>query len=228
MIGIICAMSIEAEKLIEKIENIKCTEQIANMKYVAGTYAGKEVVVGISGIGKVSAALGAQHMILKYHPDYIINTGVAGSLSESLAICEVCISTDVVQHDMDTTPIGDPKGLISGLNVIEINADKEIAEKLGKCCEELGIKYTYGRVASGDQFIADKKRKLEIIEDFKATCCEMEGAAIGQACYLNSVPFVILRSISDSFNDSEGMEYAQFSKIAADNSAKIIDTFLRA
>ena len=179
MIGIIAAMNVEMESLREFIEN-PTSETISGIRFVSGTIDGQEVVTAVCGVGKVFAALCAQTMILRYHPDAIINTGVAGSLTNKLGIGSIAVSTAVVQHDMDTSPLGDPVRLISGINRVEIPADHTLSGRMDACARVMGVKTLQGVIASGDQFISSEARKQEIVERFGAIACEMEGAAIGQ------------------------------------------------
>ena len=225
MIGIIAAMNVEMDSLRSHMEN-KETEVISGIRFVRGTLEGKEVVTAVCGIGKVFAALCAQTMILHYQPQSIINTGVAGTLTDALSIGSIAISSAVVQHDMDTSPLGDPVGLISGINKVELPADRLLAGKLSACAKVMGIKTETGVIASGDQFVASAERKTFIVEKFKAIACEMEGAAIGQVCYVNKVPFCILRAISDSADGSSHMDYPTFVKMAAEQSVSLLRRFL--
>lgn len=227
MIGIIAAMNVEMESLRSYMTNIT-TETVSGVTFVRGTLEGKEVVTAVCGIGKVFAALCAQTMILRYAPECIINTGVAGTLTDMLDIGSIAVSSAVVQHDMDTSPIGDPIGLISGINMIEIPADKDLGARLSACAEEMNVKTVTGVIASGDQFVASGERKAFITEHFSAIACEMEGAAIGQVCYVNSVPFCILRAISDSADGSSHMDYPVFVQMAAEQSVKLLRRFLAA
>ena len=153
MTGIIGAMRIEVETIKSLMEN-KSVETISGVEYVKGTLHGKDVVIAVCGIGKVAAAMCTQTMILKYAPDRIINTGVGGSLSTKLAIGDVAVAESLVQHDMDTSPLGDPIGLISGINVVNMPADESVVETLIKGVEALdGIKALKGVIASGDQLL---------------------------------------------------------------------------
>ena len=226
MIGIIAAMNVEMESLRSHMENTE-TDVISGIRFVRGTLEGKEVVTAVCGIGKVFAALCAQTMILHYSPDRIINTGVAGTLTDKLDICSIAVSSAVVQHDMDTSPIGDPLGLISGINKIELPADRIMSGQLSACAKIMGIKTETGIIASGDQFVASSERKAFIVDHFKAIACEMEGAAIGQVCYVNKVPFCVLRAISDSADGSSHMDYPTFAKMAAEQSVALLRRFLR-
>ena len=223
LIGIIGAMDIEVDGIVSSMQDVLC-EEISGVKFFKGKLFGKDVVVAKCGIGKVFAAICAQTMILKYHPNVIINSGVAGSLEGELGVLDVCVAKKVVQHDMDTSAIGDPKGLISGINVIYIDANEEAVNKLENACKTLSCTYKTGTVASGDKFIAKNEDKAFIKSEFGAIACEMEGASIGHVCYVNGVPFGILRAISDG--EGAEMDYMTFAKIAAEQSIKIVQKFV--
>lgn len=227
MIGIIAAMNVEMESLRSHIENPVC-ETIGGVAYVSGRLEGRDVVTAVCGVGKVFAALCAQAMILRYQPEYIINTGVAGTLTGQLSVGDVAISSGVVQHDMDTSPLGDPPGLLSGIDRIVLPADEALAGRLAVCAQRLGINTASGVIASGDQFVASAERKAFIVRQFGAIACEMEGAAVGQACYLSGVPFCVLRAISDSADGSSHMDFPAFTRMAAEQSVRLLLAFLRA
>ncbi len=226
MIGIIAAMDVEMKSLRSYMENTE-TEVISDIRFVRGTLEGKDVVTAVCGIGKVFAALCAQTMILHYQPRCIINTGVAGTLTDALTIGSIAVSSAVVQHDMDTSPLGDPVGLISGINKVELPADRLLTGQLSACAKVMGIKTATGVIASGDQFVASAERKAFIVEHFKAIACEMEGAAVGQVCYVNKVPFCVLRAISDSADGSSYMDYPTFVQMAAEQSVALLRRFMR-
>jgi len=225
MIGVIGAMHIEVETIKSLMEN-KTAEKIGGVEFVKGTLHGREIVIAVCGIGKVAAAMCTQIMILKYSPECIINTGVGGSLSTRLAIGDIAVAESLVQHDMDTSPLGDPVGLISGLNLVNIPADKRVAEVLLKGIETLdNVKGMTGVIASGDQFIASDEKKKCITDNFGAIVCEMEGASIAQVCFSNGVPFGVVRAVSDCADGSSHMDYGEFLPVAAANAAKLIEYF---
>ncbi|MED9821795.1 MAG: 5'-methylthioadenosine/adenosylhomocysteine nucleosidase [Christensenellales bacterium] len=226
MIGIIAAMDVEMNSLRSFMEDTE-TETISGIKFVRGTLEGKDVVTAVCGIGKVFAALCAQTMILHYQPTAIINTGVAGTLTDALNIGSIAVSSAVVQHDMDTSPLGDPVGLISGINKVELPADRLLCGQLSACAKVMGVRTATGVIASGDQFVASAERKAFITSQFGAIACEMEGAAIGQVCYVNRVPFCVLRAISDSADGSSHMDYPSFVKMAAEQSVNLLRRFMR-
>lgn len=226
MTGIIGAMRIEVETIRSLMEN-KRSEVVSGVEYITGTLHGKEIVTAVCGIGKVAAAMCAQTMILKFAPERIINTGVGGSLSEKLAIGDIAVAESLVQHDMDTSPLGDPVGFISGINIINIPCDAKVVEALVECVEKLdGIKALKGVIASGDQFIADAAKKDFIKSNFDAVVCEMEGASIAQVCYTNGVPFGVVRAVSDCADGSSHMDYGEFLPMAAASAAKLIESFV--
>ena len=226
MIGIIAAMIPEIEKVKTAMTD-KVSRTVSGIEFVSGKLYGKDAVVAKCGIGKVFAALCAQTMILTYSPEYIINIGVGGTLTDKLSIGDIAISSDVVQHDMDTSPLGDPVGLVSGINIVHFPASERLSTSLAAAADKLGINRLIGTVASGDQFIASKERKQFIRESFGAIACEMEGAAVGHVCYVNSVPFAVLRAISDSADDSSHMDYGEFVLLAAERSFGVISEFIK-
>ena len=223
VIGIIGAMDIEVNGIISKMESTE-TKILGGISFTKGKIFGKNVVVSKCGIGKVFASMCAQTMILEYSPSCIINSGVAGTLTDTLNIFDAVIATSVVQHDMDTSPLGDPKGLISGINIVQISSDDDVSSALENAANELSVNTVRGIIASGDQFIASAERKKEIRDTFTASACEMEGAAIGQVCYVNNVPFAVMRTISDG--KGEALDYMTFSVAAAEKSIQIIERFL--
>ena len=223
MIGIITALALEAEKLISESENT-VTEEVTGLIFHKITINKKEAVVAVCGVGKVNAARCAEAMILKYSPDLIINTGVGGALDEGLNIGDIVVSESVTQHDMDTSPLGDPLGFLSTPPWVFIPADQVNAEILCENASELGLTAVKGIIASGDQFVCTPEKKAFIKSNFGAIACEMEGAAIGQVCYLSGVPFVVLRAISDGSNDSSAVDFPTFAKMAANNSAALLKT----
>lgn len=220
-LGIIAAMKIEAE-LIEAAMTDIVRETCGSIEFCLGKIGSTDIVLAVCGIGKVFAAICAQTMIVKYAPDAIINTGVGGTLTKKLSVGDVAVSSAMVQHDMDTSALGDPVGLISGPNIIEIPADAALAEKISAIVKDMGINTVKGTIATGDQFIAKQETKDRIVERFGAIACEMEGAAIGQVCYVNKVPFAVIRAISDDADSGACDDYPTFAKMAAKNSAKAV------
>lgn len=223
MIGIIGAMDEEISQIVDKLDNVKVTE-LAGMKFNAGQYAGKDIVAVRSGIGKVNAAVCTQILADIFKIDSVINTGVAGSLKNEINIGDIVISTDALQHDMDATGFGYELGIIPRMKTSVFNADERLAKLAENACKEaaLDINVYHGRVVSGDQFISAKDVKKRLADFFKGFCTEMEGAAIAQAAYLNNIPFLIIRAISDKADDSATMDYGEFERKAIDNSVAML------
>jgi adenosylhomocysteine nucleosidase len=178
-------------------------------------------------VGKVFAAICTEAMILNFEPDVIVNSGVAGGLSKTLSICDAVVAESLVQHDMDTSPLGDPVGLLSGINIVNIPCDEKAGEILEKAASELSVHVERGVIATGDQFISGNDKKKWLCDNFNAVACEMEGASIAHVCYVNGVPFEVLRVISDSATGDGAMEYTQFVTMAAELSEDIIKGFCK-
>ena len=222
MLGIIGAMDEEVAKLKETMQDV-AVETKASMEFYKGTMNGKEVVVVRSGIGKVNAGICTQILCDLYHVDAVINTGIAGSLNKNINIGDIVLSTDVVQHDMDATGFGYRKGQIPQMPVFFFNADDNLRRLAAEVCKEVNpdIQVFEGRIASGDQFVCDQDVKNRIVSEFSAYATEMEGAAIGQAAYLNEIPFLVVRAISDKADGSAQMDYSEFEKAAVDHSVRL-------
>lgn len=226
MIGIIGAMDVEINGLVSAME-IQEEKIISSIRFYKGLLEGKEVVIAKCNPGKVNAAICAQTMILTYNIDALINTGVAGGLSKNLNICDVAVAKDVVQHDMDTTPLGEPAGFISGIELVKIPADERICSVLAQCSENAeNTTVETGTIASGDQFLNSSEVKDRIVSLFGAIAGEMEGASIGHVAYANGVPFGVLRVISDNADGESDMDFPQFCILAADKSIKICREFV--
>lgn len=226
VIGIIGAMPNEVAAIKAKMSFCK-TEKIGTIEFNVGELLGANVVVAVAGVGKVNAAICTQTLISKYSPKFIINTGVAGGYSK-LKVGEIVVATAVVQHDFDTSPIGDKKGQIGGINIVEIPCSENVAEMITNALDEIKtIPYERGIVATGDQFIGERDKANEITKEFGAIAYEMEGGSIGQVCYINKVDFCVLRSISDNGDEGAAMSYAEFSEIAIKNTVRVIETLLK-
>jgi adenosylhomocysteine nucleosidase len=222
-IGIIGAMAEEVSMLIDRINDPKVTEK-AGMKFTEGKLLEKEVVIVNSGIGKVNAALAAQVLVDLFDVDAIINSGVAGAISNRLSIGDIVLSEDAVQHDMDASYFGDPVGNIPRMKESYFKGDKKLIKLAEEVCAEVNpeIHVFAGRVASGDQFVSSAEKKHWLATTFNAMCTEMEGAAIAQAAYLNNTPFLVIRAISDKADGSATMDYNTFEKQAIMHTDKLV------
>lgn len=226
-LGIIGAMRIEVEKLKSQIIELKI-ETISQIDFYSGKLYGKDVVVAVCGVGKVHAAMCTQIMIMKYSPGIIINTGVAGGISGGVDIGDVVIGTTVMQHDMDTSEVGDPIGMISGINMIDIPCTPSVVEKLAEASKNVeNMRVFTGRIATGDQFMRKADALDRVVRLFDAMACDMESGSIGQVCYINNVDYGVVRAISDKGGHSSGIDYGKFLETAANNSITIIKNYLK-
>ena len=223
MLGIIGAMEVEVKELREMMENPQA-QTVAGMTFYQGTIKGKEVVVVCSGIGKVNAGICSQILVDRYQVEGIINTGIAGSLRNEINIGDIVLATVAVQHDVDATGFGYPLGEIPQMGIKEFPADEKLRALAEECSKKANpdIQVFCGRVASGDQFISNKEKKNWIQDNFDAYCTEMEGAAIAQAAYLNNIPYLVVRAISDKADDSANMDYSEFEAKAVKNSVRLM------
>ena len=226
-LGIIGAMEIEVAILKSRLEN-PSVKKIGSMEFYQGKLAGLDVVIVMCGVGKVHAAMCTQTLCCMFGVTHIVNTGVAGSLDPELDICDVLVSTDAVQHDMDVTHLGYEIGKVPGLDVTAFPADEMLVRHAYAVSEAIRPGHTkLGRVATGDQFVNSKALKERIIASTGAKCTEMEGAAIAQTAYVNQIPFVILRAISDKADDSADMDYPTFERLAAHNCAAVTEALAK-
>lgn len=223
-IGIIGAMDLEVEELKSKLSNTQITKK-AGMEFNEGILNGASVVIVRCGIGKVNAALCVQILADLFHVTHVINTGIAGSLNARLDIGDILISRDALHHDMDTTIFGYQLGEVPQMGLREFPADEHLIALAQASCARVNpdIHSLVGRVVSGDQFISSKEVKDKLISTFQGDCAEMEGASIAHGAYLNEIPFVIIRAISDKADDSAEMDYPSFEKAAARHSARLVE-----
>ncbi|MCM1187444.1 MAG: 5'-methylthioadenosine/adenosylhomocysteine nucleosidase [Lachnoclostridium sp.] len=228
-IGIIGAMDLEVEELKSKMTVVNITKK-AKMDFYEGTLNGAEVVIVKCGIGKINAALCVQILADVFAVTHIINTGVAGSLNAKLDIGDILISKDALHHDMDVTIFGYALGEVPQMGFREFKADENLISLAKASCEKVNpdLHTLVGRVVSGDQFISSKEVKERLISTFQGDCAEMEGASIAHGAYLNGIPFVIIRAISDKADDSAEMDYPTFEKEAAKHSARLVEDLVAA
>ena len=223
-IGIIGAMVEEVSELKASLQDAKVTK-IARMEFCEGSFGNTDVVVVQSGIGKVNAAACAQILINHFGVTHVMNTGVAGSLNAKIDIGDIVVSTDAMYHDVDATIFGYAKGEVPQVGTASFVADEMLRKAAVEAVKEAApdIHVFEGRVVSGDQFISSREVKNHIRDTFQGDCTEMEGAAIAQVAYINEVPFVIIRAISDKADDSGQEAYDVFEKKAAMHCAHVVE-----
>ncbi len=222
MIGIIGAMELEVSRLTQAMADCH-TQKFAGMTFYRGNINGQDVVVVRSGVGKVNAAVCTQILVDKFSVNAIINTGIAGAVSEQVDIGDIVLSTDAIQHDVEAVGFGYPVGTIPQMEVSTFMADQTLRDLAKTTFEELYSKEKLhvGRILTGDQFIADADKRAWLLETFDGLCCEMEGAAIAHAAHLNELPFLIIRAISDKADADSVEDYPAFERQAAEQSAKL-------
>lgn len=223
-IGIIGAMEVEVELLCAELSDVQETV-VAGRRFFSGRLGEADVVVVCSGVGKVNAAVCTQALVDRFGVTHVINTGIAGSLDPGLDIGDLVVSRDCVHHDFDAASLDYAPGEVPGLDLVAFPADAGLQQAALSAAAEVAPEITAvgGRVASGDQFITDADVKARIVSTFGASCCEMEGAAIAHASYVNGIPFVVVRVISDKpGTDEQVTDYAAFEQTSAHRCARIV------
>lgn len=221
-IAIIGAMDEEISEIRTNLENSKIIKK-NDFVVTKGTLGNNNIVLIKSGVGKVAASSTTQFIIDNYKPIYIVNIGIAGSLSPDIKVGDIIVADKLVQHDFDVTAFGNPKGYID--NGTEpnkptiFNSDKKLVEKFKKGLElNQNKNIKIATIATGDIFVNKEKQKQAIRDEFKADAIDMESAAIAQTTRRNNVPLIVIRTISDSENNSVS-EYKQNKKITAAKAA---------
>lgn len=215
MIGIIGALDIELERLIGAMQE-PVHREISGVPFTCGRLLGTDVVIARAGVGKVNAAVCAQMLISRFGADYVINSGVAGALSDRLRILDLVAARTVFYHDLEERLLQKYFPHCS-----RFPADERLASLVEELAAGQGVRCVRGEIVSGEQFVTDSAVKERIARETRADAIEMEGAAVGHACYLSGVPFAVVRCISDGADDSGGMDYDTFVGHAARRCAKI-------
>ena len=227
MIGILCALDREIELLLKETERPVVHRQLYGYDYVVGRLRGVDVVLCRCGVGKVNAAVCTQTMIMTWPVRLIVNSGVAGALREEMQVGDVCVATDLVQYDVDTSAVGDPVGFVSTVNQTYFRCAEWAVDGILRAAQSIdGVRAYTARIATGDQFIDDQARKDRIVRLFDAFACEMEGCAIAQVCFISGVDCTVIRAISDTTSGKHEMEYREFMPLAAETSARVVLKFL--
>ena len=226
-IAIIAAMEEEVSAIKNIMTNIS-ENKIYNLTIYEGTINNKDCILTECGVGKVHAARTTQILIDNYDIKYVINVGSAGGINSNLNILDIVIGKDLVQYDFDLTAVGHEKGYISGIGT-RIKASKELIQKCEKVINNLqdkNHKVIIGTIATGDLFCTDPNVAKNVRDTFNAECVEMEGAAIAQVCFLDNIPFLVIRSISDSPNGNNGIDFEKYLEFASLRCAEILKELL--
>lgn len=222
-VGIVLAMKEELESLRKYLKNEE-KMNIFNLEFYSGMIGNTNCVLVECGVGKVNAARTTQVLIDNLKVDTIINIGVAGGISDDLKIGDIVIGEKLVQHDFDITSFGHEKGYISGVGKY-LNSDEKLINRVEKVAKDNNFQkfnILKGVIASGDIFCTDKKMTEKIHQKFNALCVEMEGASIAQVCFLCKIPFIVLRSISDTPNGNNTIDFNEFLNQSSDIVAKLL------
>ena len=220
-IGIMGAMREEIEPILELVDEISGEIDYGKNRYYKAHYYGVELIIAYSKIGKVNSALTASTMIEKFEIDILLFSGVAGAINSNLHIGDLIIATKLCQHDLDITAFGHPYGYVPESKIF-VESNKTLNEIAKKVATKLNKKLIEGIIATGDQFIADSKKKEWIKETFQADAIEMEGASVGFVCDSLGVPFFVLRAISDSADMDAGFDFDKFLETSAKESAEFL------
>ena len=219
-IGVIFAMDEELDELL-KIVELENEYSIFDIPFYECKLNDKELVLAKAGVGKVNAARCCQILIDNMDIDCIFNIGVAGAVSKDVGVCDIVIGEKLVQHDFDITAFNHDKGYIPNIGTVYIESDPYLV----KVCEETKVDANVhtGIIASGDIFCTEEAMSRKINSKFNALCVEMEGASIAQVCYLSHIPFLVIRSISDSIYEKDNkMMYDEFLKISSSKVASYL------
>lgn len=219
-IAIMGAMREEIEPLLNTIGEYSVEEHAGNLFYRT-SYAGHELIIAYSKIGKVFSAITASVMIERYGAKTLLFSGVAGGISKELKIGDLIMASALCQHDVDITAFGHPDGFIPESSVM-IETDEDLRSLASEIAVDMGIDLYEGIIATGDQFVASSERKAWIEKIFHADALEMEGASVACVCHNFGVPFFVLRAISDSADGSADVDFDTFLQSSAQVSAKFI------
>lgn len=209
-------MECEVNSIVDLLENC-LVHEICGLSVHTGNFRGLSISVVKCGIGKVNAAMCAQVLIDRLDCEVLINTGIAGAISNELKVGDIVVSKDAVEHDFNATGVGYPQGEIPDQQTSRYLADENLVALIKNCdiSSKIDGKVIVGTIASGDIFVSKEKTKQYINDKFNAKCCEMEGASIAHVAHKNSIPYLIIRSISDSASDDASELYANFEQYAA-------------
>lgn len=227
MIGILGAMDCEIQSLIPQLSEYHLVDDGA-FRWHRGKLHGEEAVIGKCGVGKVLAAASTQRLIDSFSPEALICTGVAGALTPALEIGDVVVSIDCVQHDMDATALGVPRGQIPFSDYFAIAATPQLLRAIESFPVQ-DFRLYFGRILSGDQFVTHQVRRsqADAFSALNGMAVEMEGAAIALVCRMNSVPFLIVRTISDRADESAAADFGALLPTVAARSCAVVEHLLR-
>ncbi len=226
--AVIGAMNEELELLLQSVK-VENRRERAGLQFVEGHFENRPLVAVRSGIGKVNAALCTQLLVDLYHPWGIINTGVAGGIDSAVEIGDLVLSEAAVHHDMDIQALGLAPGIIMGMETSRFTADPRLLQLAKTAAAGVFEPHQIhtGVVATGDQFISSVEKRHWIAKTFQALCAEMEGAAVAQTAYVNNVPFVIVRGVSDKADASSPTNFTAFLRSTIPQLTAVVTSAIR-
>ena len=224
MIGIIFAMEEELSSFLKDKEIIE-KKEIYELKFYKLNINSKDIIIVESGVGKVNSARTTQILIDYFKPSIVLNVGVAGGVDNNIKILDIIIGEKLVQYDFDITEFNHNKGYIPKIGDY-IESDNKLIDKIYNLGKELNINIHKGTIATGDRFITDINVRLDINKEFNALCNEMEGASIAQVCNLCNIPFLVIRSISDSIEHNTVLKYEEFLEQSCNQLTNFLDKII--
>ncbi len=227
MIAIICAMDKEFIEVSE-LMRVQKYEDFCYFKIAYGKIGNKDCIVALCGVGKVHAAICTQSIIMRFHPEIILNVGVAGAIDETLNVGDTVVADYLIQHDFDISAFPNrKKGEISGINLVAIETTKWIRNEIFKCTSSVFENNSFvGTILTGDQFINSKEKLKDLKNCFGGLACEMEAGSIAQTCYLGKVPFAVIRTISDKADSHSETDFYSFLEKSSKNAARLLKVFI--
>lgn len=220
--GLIVAMQEELVIVLDQLIHAR-QKTIAGLSFYQGLFSGQPVVAVVCGVGKVNAALCTQLLIAEFQVQQVINIGIAGGLDPELVPGDVVIADTLIQHDVDVSALGLPLGQIYRLPHFDFATNQQLRKRVQAAARHIKAHRTkVGRIATGDQFVADPQKAQFLHQHFNALACDMESASIAQVCTLNQRPFICIRSLSDNANSGAHMDFEQFLPIAVENSSILL------
>lgn len=223
-VGIICAGDREVAPFLPLISDCKITEK-AMLKFHEGTIKGVDVVVLFSGVCKVNAAIATQILIDTYQVNKIINAGTAGGMDSKLEIGDTVIATEVAYHDVASNILTE---FHPWLESVFFQSDQELLSLTKKAVDKLpkNNQVFYGRMVTGEAFITDEGRQ-KIQEQFEPLTVDMETASVAHVCYVNRIPFIAIRSITDTATHSGSENFEKNCEMASGIAKDITVALLR-
>jgi len=237
MLAVIGALKEEID-LVEAAMTVSGRQTHAGIETIRGDFGDVEIVLAQCGVGKVNATICTQMLIDHYQPGALVFSGVAGGLLPNMRIGDVVIASHLIQYDMDLTAFGRRHGEVPGQDNRMIESDPGLVQKAAAAFDAAfpdpapdGVSapsLLLGTVVSGDRFVQDSETLRWLQREFSALATEMEGAAVGYTCGLNEVPFVVIRTLSDTASETASDDFAANLDEVCGNSFRLLEGLIPA